>query len=227
MANFSSSLDTDRQFRARLDQAKIQAMRPLDRDEVTGIVQQVISSLAGDISLTDLKLYAELESLARYIQHARGEISALKPLEIRDSHIPTATDELDAVISATESATNRIMDACDQLSNIAGSLEDAEKSGALITLVTEIFEACNFQDITGQRINKVVRTLRTIESKIEALVQAFGEQVAQGAIHLPPEPPPVSDTAAFDPDRALLHGPQLPGNSIDQDEIDRLLASFD
>jgi chemotaxis protein CheZ len=85
--------------------------------------------------------------------------------------------------------------------------------------VTRIFEACNFQDITGQRITKVVRTLKHIEGKIEVLIQALGEEVQK--TH--------RSAAAADPNNedSLLNGPQLPGNAIDQSEIDKLLASFD
>jgi chemotaxis protein CheZ len=233
MANYSTSLSADKEFRSRLEQARAEAMTPLSRDEVTEIVHQVIGSLAGDISIHDLKLYAELEALARYIQHARCEIAAIRPDEIRDAHIPSATDELDAVVGATETATNTIMDACDQITAIAGHLS-GDDANRLVDLVTQVFEACNFQDITGQRITKVVRTLRSIEAKVEALVEAFGEQGAKAGMRRPEvEPvavaaaPAVAAAATFDPDKALMNGPQLPGNAIDQDEIDRLLASFD
>jgi len=93
----------------------------------------------------------------------------------------------------------------------------------LVTLVTNIFEASNFQDITGQRINKVVKTLKHIEAKIDALVEAMGEEAdgAQGT------KAPATDMSEPADDETLLNGPQLPEAAIDQDEIDRLLAEFD
>src|SRR3546814_114085 len=122
--------------------------------------------MEGYISAVDLQIYEELESLARYIQSARVEIAALRPDEIRQDHIPAATDELDAVVGATEEATGRILDAAEQIQTIAEGLDQAVQN-QLVDLVTGIFEACNFQDITGQRISKVVRTLKHIETKID------------------------------------------------------------
>src|SRR5256885_9743038 len=90
--------------------------------EVTAIVESVMSRLAGDLTAADIKLYAELEALARFIQTARSEIAAVRPQDIGTTDIPLATDELDAVIGATEEATNTIMDAAEALTNLAGGL---------------------------------------------------------------------------------------------------------
>ena len=225
MANLSTGLGADKTLRGRLDQARIEAQLPLSQEEVGAIVHQVLASMSGDISASDLKLYKELEELARYIHHAKAEIAAIRPQDIRESHIPTATDELDAVIGATETATNTIMDACDTISGLAGSL-DPEHGAVLIDCVTRVFEACNFQDITGQRISKVVKTLKTIEGKVDALILAFGEQAGHSDMAAARAEEPAAPLGA-DADFALLHGPALPGAAIDQDEIDRLLASFD
>ncbi|HYD67467.1 protein phosphatase CheZ [Azospirillum sp.] len=211
-------------LRQRLDAAYAETAAPVSRDEVAEIVREVVASMGGDMSGDDLKLYAELEDLARYIADAKAELAALRPAEIRDEHIPTATDELDAVVGATEQATFAIFDACDIVSGVAGSV-DADNGAKLTDAVTRIYEACNFQDITGQRITKVVRTLKHIEAKVDALLAVFGEEARHAAAA--PAPAPVPAEPSADPDAGLLHGPSLPGNAIDQDEIDRLLASFD
>ena len=226
MPQYYSANSEDRQLLQRMDEARCEAQQPLSREEVGEIVREMLTTLEGDLSAGDLRLYSELESLARYIQHVKGEIAAVRPDDIRSSHIPTATDELDAVVGATESATNTIMDACDHITTVAGNLEPQIQAD-LIETVTRVFEACNFQDITGQRITKVVHALKHIETKIDALMIAFGEQ----GFHVPTSGGAMSATAhggpAEDPDAALMHGPSLPGDAIDQDEIDRLLASFD
>ena len=82
--------------------------------------------------------------------------------------------------------------------------------------VTRIFEASNFQDITGQRITKVVKTLKYIERKIDALLAAFGDTVngKQAQLMNPP-------------DEDFVSGPQLPKAANSQDEIDAILASLD
>lgn len=228
----SFSIAEQKQLRQQLDAAHAEAAQPLSREEVTDIVRSILSSMDGDISATDLRLYKEVVDLARFIENAKQELAALQPAEIRDQHIPNATDELDAVVGATEQATFAIFDACDVISGIAGQV-DAEQGAKLTDQVTKIFEACNFQDITGQRISKVVRTLKHIESKVDMIVAAFGAEVRQN--HTRPaaapaaEPVPnfATDRPADDPEAVLLHGPQKSSSAMDQDEIDRLLASFD
>ncbi|WP_207476448.1 protein phosphatase CheZ [Arenibaculum pallidiluteum] len=210
----------DPTLRARIDAARAEARQPLTRPEVAEIVASVLRSMEGDVSSMDLKLYAELESLARFIQHTRREIAAIRG-EDSGNRIPNATDELDAVVGATEDATNRIMDSCDVVQAIAGRV-GGDDGAQLVDAVTRIFEACNFQDVTGQRITKVVRTLKHIETRIEALVEALGDEVFKGGRPAPEEAP--EGAASTDDERSLLNGPQLPGAGIDQSEIDRLLG---
>ncbi|HYD98046.1 MAG TPA: protein phosphatase CheZ [Alphaproteobacteria bacterium] len=207
---------------ARLDAARSAAGAPITREEVAEILTQVVETINGDLSAPGIKLYHELEALARYIQSARSEISAIRPDDIVDQHLPQATDELDAVVGATEEATGIILTAAETLMSLSGELPE-DKSALVMDQVMKIFEASNFQDITGQRITKVVRTLKHIETKIDALLAAFGETARAAA--------PPAEAGAKQADKgdeaSLLNGPQLPGNAIDQDEIDRLLASFD
>lgn len=226
----------DPSLRARIDAAAAEARSPLTRPEAAEIVASVLRSMEGDVSAVDLKLYAELEALARFIQHARREIASIRGAEA-GGPIPAATDELDAVVGATEDATNRIMDCCDVVQGVAGRV-DPESGAVLTDAVTRIYEACNFQDVTGQRISKVVRTLKHIEGKIETLVETLGEDVFRGrgpdaypdahpdsqARRAGPRPAGGAPGGAADDDLRLLNGPQLPGAGIDQSEIDRILA---
>ena len=92
--------------------------------------------------------------------------------------------------------------------------ESAEK---LQAATTKIYEACSFQDITGQRITKVVTTLKTIEGKVGHIIGTFGP--AMGAART------SADHVASEAN--LLNGPQLPAHAMDQSDIDKLLASFE
>jgi chemotaxis protein CheZ len=85
--------------------------------------------------------------------------------------------------------------------------------------VTKIYEACSFQDITGQRITKVVTTLKAIESKVAQIILKFGVKSEPGEACDPA-------TAVISGTVELLNGPQLPSNAMDQSDIDKLLASF-
>jgi chemotaxis protein CheZ len=214
MAGPSDNPELQRQL-AKL-QSQGEAVSPA---EITAIVESVMARLAGDLTAADLKLYAELEALARFIQNARSEIAAVRPHDIGSTDIPLATDELDAVVGATEEATSTILDAAEALSNIAATLPP-EAGEQVNGAVTRIYEACNFQDITGQRITKVVKALRHIESKVDALLSVFG------ADHLS-DTAPAPENAAVDAQASLLNGPQLPQAANSQADIDALMASFD
>lgn len=195
---------------------------PTNDDRIEQAVRAVLGSLAGDMTATEAALLAELEALGREVRRAKSEIAALRVDDINASHIPTATDELDAVVSHTAAATNEILDSCETLEGLQPRLSgpDAE---ALSGAVTRIYEACSFQDITGQRIGKVVSALKAIESRVAAVTASFGRGEGPAPEPSPEEPSPMARTEG----EALANGPQLPGAATSQEEIDRLLASFD
>ena len=219
MASFNSATVADQ----LTDCVNAAGARPLSRAEIEEIIRSAMMNATTEPQVPPpVRLYGELGALARYIQQARSEIAALRPDEISSKHIPSATDELDAVVGATERATGQILDACEKVEAVSGNV-DAGASAALVDAVTCIYEACSFQDITGQRITKVVKTLKHIEEQVSKLLEAFGEELAkteQGAQDVNASGDAMSDSA-------LLNGPQLPGRGVDQAEIDRLLASFD
>jgi chemotaxis protein CheZ len=207
----------DRDLALRLDAIRREHGETVRVDQIGDVVRAMLDTMTGDIGAGDLKLYREIESLADYIHNAKAEIAALRPGEIKDDFIASATDELDAIVGATEAATNEIMDAAEHLETLTPML-DEQVAARLTEGTTRIFEACTFQDITGQRITKVVRMLKEIEARVESLVKAFGSDID--------EPADKKDKGPLT-DQDLLNGPQLPTAAADQAEIDRLLASFD
>jgi chemotaxis protein CheZ len=187
-----------------------------NRDLVQEVVTAVLTTMSGDLNSHETTLLGEVEALGRTIAAAKQEIAALRVDDITDRHIPSATDELDAIVEHTAVATNAILESCELLEGLANDVS-GESAGKLQDAVTKIYEACSFQDITGQRITKVVATLKAIEAKVAQIISAFG---VPGATPAAPEPPHVPT------DAELLHGPQLPSNAMDQSDIDKLLASF-
>lgn len=209
-------------FKASFEQ-RIQALRAERGDqvkisEVGEVVASIMATMQGDITPNHLRLYKELDDLATYIHNAKREIAALCPGDIRYSHLPAATDQLDAIVEQTEKATNTILDAVEQIEAAAGKLD----APAITEQVTRIFEACGFQDLTGQRISKVVATLKFIEERLDQLLDVFGDELA-GARKAAAR---RGEDSSEDDDR-LLDGPQLPEEANKQEEIDALLASFD
>jgi chemotaxis protein CheZ len=176
------------------------------------IVDSILNNIKNEISDLDRMMYKEIALLSKYIKDARSNIANI-PYEIRNKDIPNATDELDAVVVATEDATAKILDAAEQIEKV-GSHSDLEQSSQLTDAVTQIYEACSFQDITGQRIAKVVQTLKHIESQLEHLFDIYSKGIVD-----------TLGSALGSTDDDLMIGPQLPKNAKNQDEIDKLFGA--
>ena len=154
--------------------------------------------------------------LGLIIAHAKRDLAALHAQEIGRTHLPTAGDELSAIVGATEAATNAILDAVERIEKVTGTLPgDAAKAISLD--VTAIYEACNFQDITGQRISKVVSVLKEVDATVVELL---------ATLNLPQIDPSQVAALGSKPQRtgdaALLNGPQAPGGAPNQADIDAL-----
>ncbi len=194
--------------------------------DVVEVVHSAMSTLGGDLSAGDMILYGELGDLAKFIRSAKEEIQSIHPEQVKEEYLPAAADELDAVVAATAEATNAIMDATEIVENVMAEI-GGDHADKLMDATTRIYEACGFQDITGQRINKVVGTLKHIEEKVDALLATFG---ADGQKTADPgqqtQPSEETETGEVS-DEVLLQGPQLPEDAMSQNDIDLLLASFD
>ena len=194
-------------------------------EEIAEVVEAILTTMQGDLSAVDVRLYEELESLSRFISEAKSDIAALRPDEVKDEFLPKAADELDAIVEATAEATNSIMDAVGEIEEVMSKLK-GKNSERLMDATPKIYEACGFQDITGQRITKVVGALQHIEEKVDALLNAFGDEIAKyKAANPKTEEAPVEEPIPADED--LLHGPQKKEAAMSQADIDALLNSFD
>ncbi|MBS0639010.1 MAG: protein phosphatase CheZ [Acetobacteraceae bacterium] len=198
--------------------AQIRAEKPeLDPEMLAEVVRAVLTTISDELTAKEAALLQEVEELARTIVVAKTEIAALRVDDITDHDIPFATDELDAIVDHTAQATHAILASCETLDEVAGTIS-GEPSVKLQDATTRIYEACSFQDITGQRITKIVTTLKTIEGKIAHIIATFGQDMThQGQRGERPK-------GAEDD---LLNGPQLPEHAMDQSDIDKLLASFE
>ncbi len=188
------------------------------RDQVIKIISSVLNQVEHTGEISREAIFKELQELRRIIEEARREVGAARPGDIKDKHIPTATDELDAVVNSTAEATGTIMDCCEAIETRASAI-GGDHGGALSAEVTKIYEACSFQDITGQRIKKVVSTLKTIEGKVEKLLAVIGQKM--------PGEETEDEGDKRTGDAALLNGPQMPDKAITQNDIDKLLEQFD
>ena len=136
----------------------------------------------------------------------------LRPNELKGERIPEAGRELEAIVQATEAATGTIMDAAEEI--MGADTATPGGSQAVNDACMRIFEACSFQDITGQRISKVVSTFTFIEERLGLLEHTWGPEIADAAAAPEPE----------DEDSALMNGPALQGEGNDQDAVDNLFG---
>lgn len=166
----------------------------------------------------------EIAQMVRVIAKTKQEIAQIKhPFGDDGDKLERAHSELDAIVSATEQATQSILEATERLeagfSTLAALAEEdqemLEQIDKLNDQATQILEACNFQDITGQRITKVVKTVRFIEDRILAMISIWGAQAFEDL-------PVGGGDGEEDGDENLLQGPQLGNEGISQAEIDAL-----
>ncbi|MFQ5773595.1 MAG: protein phosphatase CheZ [Kiloniellaceae bacterium] len=164
----------------------------------------------------------EIAQMVRMIGQAKLEIATIKHPKAEDDRMLAAASELDAIVVATETSTEDILTAGETIEGIirkmAGVYHDDDDLVAMTediaNEIIKIFEACNFQDITGQRINKVVKTIRFIEERILAMIHIWGVE-AFAELPLPEQPGVAGEDS-------LMNGPQLPTQGISQEDINAL-----
>ena len=167
----------------------------------------------------DAAMRRDLIEMAEAISQTRKEIAAMGTSEQDDSKFTSATEELDAIVEATEKATSDILEAAEDIQELAWLLRekdtDDEACDRLDARATDIYTACSFQDLTGQRTSKVVKTLRFLESRVHSMINIWG--LDDIAVEERPQPEDAR------PDSHLLNGPALRDQGVDQGEVDQML----
>lgn len=183
--------------------------------DVVALAEITADSMQAFFATIDRSIYRELREIAEYITNMRSEITALHAGELKTDRLPKAGEHLGAIVLATEEATNAIMEAAEAMLGAEG--EDEATYKALVNdKVMQIFEACSFQDLTGQRIARVVETLENIEARIGRFAAAVKTDAE-------------FSLAESDRERRarelLLHGPQHKNVAIGQNDVDALFAN--
>lgn len=195
-------------------------------EDVGALLTEMAGTLPHDSEM-DSFVRKELEKMSREIISGKNELLELMGgAEDDPEHIGNASTQLGAVVKHTEEATNVIMDSVDEIQE-AFHKADPDLESKVAAASARIYEACNFQDITGQRITKVLKALEYTEQKILSLAAMFGG-LPEGA-ELPEGIVKTSaGKAAADTldEKDLLNGPQLPDEAPSQDDIDKLFASL-
>lgn len=168
-------------------------------------------------------LWAGIETIHDAINSTKHEIATLHSEGPRGERLLRATDELEAVVTDTEDATETILSGAEFIdAGIRKLIPDLtganlEIARSIEAEVVKTFEACNFQDITGQRIRKVVNLLKFIEERVARMTEIWGSaELASGSNGL----------IKREGDAALLNGPALACDTgvVSQEEIDGLFS---
>lgn len=197
-------------------------LRSTEMDKVLAAIDRLAETQQERMASSALDvLRRELDTMAASIAQTRREIAAIKPEGTGADRISSATEELDFVVRSTERATADILSAAERIQAMSGEFKAKGAEDALCdeleNQATNLMIACSFQDLTGQRMNKVVNTLRYLEQRVGAMIQIWGitsEEAAAAASH---------DPIDKRPDAHLLNGPQREGEGVNQDDIDRML----
>ncbi len=175
-------------------------------DDLRRFVDRRISELSAEVHATvQLVDYSE-SNLSGQLTRIHDQITnllAMPAAATRNSGL-----ELEAVVQATESAANTIMGAAEAINDwLREGRRDPESVDAMAAKVNAIFEACTFQDITGQRIRRAIKQLQQVETMLTDMMPEPAAEATAAATALPAE----EAAAAVDPD-------------LVQDDIDRMFA---
>ena len=200
-------------IRTAMEQLKATGVRERPLVEVLDLSHQMADAMTAFFGSLDKSIIGEFKYLADFIQKARDEISGLQANDIKDTRLPGASVELDAVVRDTEKATESIMAEAEKLM-AAEATDLATYKAEVDAAMMRIFEACSFQDLTGQRVTKVIATLRHIEDRVTKFASALGVTDSS------------SQESAEDARKRelLLNGPAMNGPATSQDDIDALFA---
>jgi chemotaxis protein CheZ len=217
----------------RAQMASVSPGRPVAADATVGIVaaevnrevadaQALLETYRAQIEQCE-KLKVELDLIHDAINRTKREIATLHGTSYDGQEMSKVNGELGAVVGGTEQATQTILQAAEEIDQAAATLSAVLKGGhdqglaqEIQDRVVQIFEACNFQDLTGQRVGKVMATLRFVEDHVARLIEIW-----QGIERFRPivlDEPPKCD--------AHLSGPKLPGDEghSTQNDIDAMFG---
>ncbi|MGB9367784.1 MAG: hypothetical protein WCE79_17405 [Xanthobacteraceae bacterium] len=187
-------------------------LKALDRIEAVIRGEQSVESVD--------RIRFDLVEMSKAIARTKTEIAAMKPDADHHGKFGEATEELDSVVQATEAATSDILECAERIQEIAWTLReqglDAEVCDLLDAKATEVYTACSFQDLTGQRTRKVTGVLRYLEGRINAMIEIWGLDGALAA--------EAAEKRAVDAGTALLNGPARPGQGLDQADVDLVMG---
>jgi chemotaxis protein CheZ len=192
--------------------------RHADTTMLLKALERIEGAVTGERSVSAVeRIRFDLVEMANAIARTKAEIAAIKPEAEHQGRFGKASAELDCVVQTTEAATSDILACAERIQELAWTMREQGLAPELCDLIdaraTEIYTACSFQDLTGQRTRKVIGVLRYLEGRINAMIEVWG---LGGAA--------AQAKSAHLAEVTLLHGPAAPGEGLDQANVDRVMG---
>ncbi len=201
-----------------------QRNRSADTEVLLSAIEKLHNNLVGKTEIPEAhRITLDLADMANAIAETKKQISAMGPENGDEDKIAIASTELDAIVNSAEKATGDILNAAEQIQEIAWNMRekdiDNDSSDNLDRYATDIYTACSFQDLTGQRTEKVINVLQFIENRVIAMMDIWkieGEEKEHS----------IEAFGGIDhrTDAHLLNGPQLEHNASSQNDIDDMMS---
>src|SRR5579859_7507312 len=172
------------------------------------------------------RLKRELVGLFGHLNKLRRELASLHGGE--EHNFITMAETFDDIVKNTENASNTILESMESIDETIGTLRSnsdpavIEACNHINDRVNQVFEACSFQDLTGQRITRLVKGLTFIEERINAMIRVWGRDEISKVID---EVKQEQQEKTID--EKLLHGPQTESKAINQADVDKLFSQDD
>ncbi|MGE0232773.1 MAG: protein phosphatase CheZ [Flavobacteriaceae bacterium] len=196
--------------------------RATDTDAVMTALSRVEAMLERQDEKADQqRIRTDLLDMIAVIARTRAEIAAMRPDADGNSSLSAATTELQLIVNTIERATSDILARAEEIQEVAAKLRAVGAAPALCDALdacaTDIFTGCSFQDLTGQRIGKIVDIVEYLENRLNAMMTMWSDE---GTTRTTPQVRWAEQTDAH-----LLNGPAALGEGIEQDEVDQLFQA--
>jgi chemotaxis protein CheZ len=172
------------------------------------------------------RLKRELVGLFGHLNKLRRELASLHGGE--EHNFVSMSETLDDIVKNTENASNTILESMESIDEMVNGLRSSSDPAVLQACegindrVNQVFEACSFQDLTGQRITRLVKGLTFIEERVNAMIRVWGrDEISKVIDEVKQEQTEKTE------DQKLLHGPQSESKAIDQSDVDKLFSQDD
>jgi chemotaxis protein CheZ len=204
--------------------------------------------------LLTMELSDKLKGVAKELIDFRKDIqSKIEPdiVEMASRDIPEASNQLECINETLEDSTMKIMDINEEQTELTSKqirilkslLKDKKGEDGLSLddpisilnkqidvlknieeLSLKMMEPLSFQDLVGQRIQRIIKLVRSMENRIEELIVSFGIKL----IKHKENPDRSYEELNKDVDKYMsdLKGPQRAGEGLNQDSIDDLLNNL-